>query len=101
NKGRTSPQLSTAALPSASTRAEPHEESAPLRTAPVTQDRAFRDMMSSTSRNRSEDRAVGRDAGHGKDTSRERDYRHAPSSTTRDNGGSTFLSGLRSSSTRA
>ncbi|KAJ6446237.1 rho GTPase activator [Purpureocillium lavendulum] len=102
NKGRVSPQPPATVLPATSAKTEPSDDSAPLRTAPVTQDRAFRDMMNSTTRNRSEDRAVGRETAHAKEYSREREHRHAPLSSSRDNsGGSTFLSGLRSSSTRA
>lgn len=71
-----------------------YENSAPLRTAPIQQqDRAFRDMMSSASRNRSEDRAVSRDASSTKE--------RMQSSSYKDNGASTFFSGLRDSSTRA
>lgn len=56
-------------------------------------------MMSSTARNRSQDRVPARDGSSGKDGSRDRDQRAL--SSLRDNGGSNFLSGLRSSSTRA
>ncbi|KAG6098136.1 hypothetical protein E4U30_008332 [Claviceps sp. LM220 group G6] len=70
--------------------------SAPLRTAPIAQDRGFRDMMNSNSsaRNRSEDRAAGRDSSRDKE-------RGALPATLKDNSGSNFLSGLRHSSTKA
>ena len=74
--------------------------SIPLRTAPVAQDRSFRDMMSSAVRNRSEDRAPVRDVSATREGHRERESRTQPSSL-RENGGSNFLSGLRNSSTRA
>ncbi|PHH86871.1 hypothetical protein CDD83_9635 [Cordyceps sp. RAO-2017] len=99
SKEHDSPKASPAALPAASSRTDLYD-SAPLRTAPVAQDRSFRDMMSSTTRNRSEDRAPSRDASSVKDHPRDRDQRLQPSSL-RENGGSTFLSGLRSSSTKA
>jgi hypothetical protein len=75
--------------------------SAPPRTAPVVaQDRSFREMMGPTYRNRSEDRAPSRE---GSRDIPHRDREHKPqSSLSRENGGgSTFLSGLRDSSTRA
>lgn len=56
-------------------------------------------MMSSTVRNRSEDRVAGRDVAAGKESTRDRDQRAL--STLKDNGGSNFLSGLRNSSTKA
>lgn len=63
---------------------------APLRTAPVGQERSFRDMMDSQVRNRSASR------------SRDKDPRgRATPPPLRENGGSTFLSGLRNSSTKA
>ncbi|POR32631.1 Putative Rho-type GTPase-activating protein 2 [Tolypocladium paradoxum] len=100
NKDQGSPKASPVPLPAAPSGTYLYDNSAPLRTAPVAQDRAFRDMMNSTIRNRSEDRALGRDAASVRDNVRERDQRAMPSSF-KDNSGSTFLSGLRSSSTRA
>ncbi|KAM4054900.1 rhoGAP domain-containing protein [Hirsutella rhossiliensis] len=97
-KGLGSPKAGPAALHAPSCKTDLYE-SAPLRTAPVGQDRTFRDMMSSTVRNRSEDRVPGRDAAAGKESHRDRDQRAL--SSLRDNGGSNFLSGLRSSSTKA
>ncbi|PHH67239.1 hypothetical protein CDD81_3008 [Ophiocordyceps australis] len=68
---------------------------------PVLQDNAFRDMINSKStRNRSQDRTPNRDAVSGKNGSRERDHRHGPTSS-KDTSALAFLSGLRSSSTRA
>lgn len=55
--------------------------------------------MNSNSRNRPEDRTAGATAA-AKDTAREKDHR-AHSSSIRETGASTFLSGLRYSSTRA
>ncbi|PHH78296.1 hypothetical protein CDD80_7104 [Ophiocordyceps camponoti-rufipedis] len=63
-------------------------------------DRLLREMSNSTVRNGSQDRTPSRDAKdhHGRD----RDLRPPPPSQQKENGGgSTFLSGLRSSSTRA
>lgn len=77
-----------------------HATSAPPRTAPVAQDRSFREMMGSTYRNRSEDRAPSRE-GNRDVHHREKEYRTQPSSLRENGGGSTFLSGLRDSSTRA
>lgn len=79
---------------------EVYLNSIPLRTAPVGPDRSFRDMMSSAVRNRSEDRAPARDSSATREHHRENQSRTQPSSL-RENGGSNFLSGLRSSSTRA
>lgn len=56
--------------------------------------------MSSAVRNRSEDRAPARDSSATREHHRENQSRTQPSSL-RENGGSNFLSGLRSSSTRA
>ncbi|PNY24523.1 Rho-type GTPase-activating protein 2 [Tolypocladium capitatum] len=104
NKDQGSPKASPVPLPAAASRTDLYDNPAPLRTAPITQDRAYRDMMSSTIRNQSEDRAHGRESGRDtafvRDHVRERDQRAKPSSL-KENGGSTFLSGLRSSSTRA
>ncbi|KAK9436355.1 RhoGAP domain containing protein [Metarhizium brunneum] len=74
-------------------RNENYDNAMPLRTAPVAQDRAFRDMMNSSARNRSEDRAARRDS------SRDKEKGALPSSLKEN--GSGFFSGLRSSSTRA
>ncbi|KAK8930335.1 putative Rho-type GTPase-activating protein 2 [Metarhizium anisopliae] len=74
-------------------RNENYDNAMPLRTAPVAQDRAFRDMMNSSARNRSEDRAARRDS------SRDKEKGALPSSLKEN--GSGFFSGLRTSSTRA
>lgn len=76
-------------------------ESPPLRTAPIANERPFRDMMESSVRNRSEDRAPPTREGA---TSREqhRDAAHKePRTMAHSNGGSTFFSGLKNSSTKA
>lgn len=72
------------------------------KTAPSSgQDRAFRDMMDSTTSNRSEDRAPSRDATNApRENPRDREHRTLPPAT-RENGSSNFFSGLRSSSTKA
>ena len=80
-------------------------ESPPPRTAPITNERPFRDMMdSSTSRNRSEDRAPPTREGA---TSREqhRDVLHKeprtlPQSNGGSSGGSSFFGGLKNSATK-
>lgn len=75
----------------------------PLRTAPIhAHDRSFRDMMSSAVRNHSAERPQGRDPYGNKGRDHERDYhRNQAPPSFRDNGGSAFFSGLRSSSSRA
>ncbi|OAA53959.1 Rho GTPase activator [Niveomyces insectorum RCEF 264] len=82
-----------------------HEPVASLKTAPLTQhDRAFREMMSSSARNHSADRAHARDVPGQRDGHRgERDREHARTqpSSLRDNGGYTFFNGLKNSSSRA
>lgn len=76
------------------------DESTASRTASAAQDRSFRDMMDSSNRNRSADRALpSRDAPPSRDN-KERERFHHPSSH-RDAAGSTFLTGLRNTSTRA
>ncbi|KJZ80583.1 hypothetical protein HIM_00433 [Hirsutella minnesotensis 3608] len=98
NRDYGSPRTSTAALHAASSRTELYETTSP-KTAPLGQDHYFPEMMSSTVRNRSEDRAPSRDMASAKESSRDRDQR--AHSAPRDNGGSNFFSGLRSSSTKA
>lgn len=56
--------------------------------------------MNSSIRNRSEDRGATRDGTTSRENIRDRDPKPLPSSY-KDSGGSTFLSGLRNSSTRA
>ncbi|RDA83286.1 hypothetical protein CP532_3698 [Ophiocordyceps camponoti-leonardi (nom. inval.)] len=63
-------------------------------------DRLLREMSNSTVRNRSQDRTPSRDAKENHQ-SRDKDRRPPVSSQKENGGGSTFLSGLRSSSTRA
>ncbi|KFA62557.1 hypothetical protein S40285_05698 [Stachybotrys chlorohalonatus IBT 40285] len=98
----------------ASSTTDSHSASASLKsapkTAPVAQDRTFREMMNSSARNRSEDRVPSREGSTHREGSasrelnhgnhREREHKPQPS-MSRENGGSTFLSGLRNSSTRA
>ncbi|PKS06312.1 hypothetical protein jhhlp_007060 [Lomentospora prolificans] len=65
------------------------------------QDRSFREIMTSSSRNRSEDRTGYRDFSN-KENLREKDHpRTQPSSLRENAGGSTFFSGLKNSSTKA
>ena len=86
-----------------------HTAAAPLRTAPAQSDRSFRDMMSSAARNHSADRAeksrARGDSGRDKEnqSSRDREYHHGRTytSTSRENGGSAFLSGLKNSGSKA
>lgn len=76
----------------------------PLRTAPINSDgpeRSFRHMMNSTTRNQSADRAVTRDGPSQRDQRQDRDHGRSNHSSSRENGGSTFFGGLRSSGTRA
>ncbi|KAI2769233.1 hypothetical protein F4815DRAFT_44663 [Daldinia loculata] len=78
----------------------------PLRTAPMNPDgyeRSFRNMMNSTIRNHSADRAPPRDAPGNKEHRHDKDhYRSHPSSFKDSNSnGSTFLNGLKSSGSRA
>ncbi|KAK5990410.1 putative Rho-type GTPase-activating protein 2 [Cladobotryum mycophilum] len=101
-----SPKISPMPLPTASSNHTLADGNTPLRTAPVAQDRAFRDMMNSSVRNRSEDRAFCRDVGVGKENHhREKDHKEKEhrvhSSALRDTGASALFSGLRNSSTRA
>ncbi len=75
-----------------------------LRTAPVTHtDRSFREMMTSSTRNHSADRALARDMPSHRDGHRgERDNYRLQSSSLRENGSSsTFFNGLKNSSRSA
>ncbi|KAI0430217.1 hypothetical protein F5Y09DRAFT_237103 [Xylaria sp. FL1042] len=77
-------------------------EQQPLKTAPINpeaHDRSFRHMMNSTTRNHSADRAI-RDTTSHKEYRNDKENRSQPPSI-RDNGGSTFFGGLRSSGSRA
>lgn len=89
-----SPNTAPVPIPAIPDRSGLRDNSPPPRTAPVAQDRAFRDMMNSSIRNRSEDRAPG-----GRASSREKEQRALPSSFKEN--GSHFFSGLRTSSTKA
>lgn len=74
----------------------------PLKTAPINpeaHDRSFRNMMNSTARNHSADRAF-HDTPASKEYRNDKENRSQPPSI-RDNGGSTFFGGLRSSGSRA
>ncbi|KAI1430049.1 hypothetical protein F5Y12DRAFT_219189 [Xylaria sp. FL1777] len=78
------------------------DEQPPLKTAPINpeaHDRSFRHMMNSSTRNHSADRAL-RDTSSHKEYRNDKENRSQPPSI-RDNGGSTFLGGLRSSGSRA
>ena len=92
-----------APLPISATNPELHSEQLPLRTAPAThQDRAFRDMMNSNTRNRSADRVPTRDSTAPRELFREKEHKlFPPQPPHRENGGSNFFSGLRNSSTKA
>ncbi|KAI0459307.1 hypothetical protein F5B21DRAFT_296592 [Xylaria acuta] len=78
------------------------DEQPPLKTAPINpeaHDRSFRNMMNSSARNHSADRAF-RDTSLNKEYRNDKENRSQPPSI-RDNGGSTFFGGLRSSGSRA
>ncbi|KAI0974313.1 hypothetical protein F4678DRAFT_370937 [Xylaria arbuscula] len=77
-------------------------EQPPLKTAPINteaHDRTFRNMMNSSTRNHSADRAI-RDTSSHKEYRNDKENRSQPPSI-KDNGGSTFFGGLRSSGSRA
>lgn len=65
------------------------------------QDRSVREIMSSTPRNRSEDRAGYRDFSNKENHRDKEQSRTQPSSLRENAGSSTFFSGLKNSSTRA
>ncbi|KAI1813001.1 hypothetical protein GGS20DRAFT_503512 [Poronia punctata] len=74
----------------------------PLKTAPINpeaHDRSFRQMMNSTTRNHSADRAL-RETSQNKEFRSDKENRSHPSSV-KDGGGSTFFGGLKNSGTRA
>ncbi|TWU76940.1 hypothetical protein ED733_007051 [Metarhizium rileyi] len=93
DKGRNHLKAAPALISTTANRKEFYDNTIPLRTAPMAQDRAFRDMLTSNARNRSEDRAAGRDV------SRDKERGGLPTSFKEN--GSGFFSGLRSSSTKA
>ncbi|KAL1866764.1 hypothetical protein VTK73DRAFT_4528 [Phialemonium thermophilum] len=100
DKDDTSPQDAPAKL------VEPeqtqHLGALPLRTAPVhAHDRSFRDMMSSAVRNHSAERPPPRDMNGQRGRDQEREQSRNQPSSYKENGGSAFLSGLKSSSSRA
>lgn len=98
DKDRSNPVPAPVTLPNTPSIPVLYDSNAPLRTAPVAQDRAFREMMNSSIRNRSEDRALARDGSSSRENLRDRDnHTKMPSSSYKENGGSTFLSGLRGS----
>ncbi|ATY58389.1 rho GTPase activator [Cordyceps militaris] len=99
DKDRSSPRPSPATLPNTPSISIASDDFAPLRTAPVAQDRAFREMMNSSIRNRSEDRALARNGNASRENlrDRDRDNNHKMPPSYKENGGSTFLSGLRGS----
>ncbi|KAL7629112.1 hypothetical protein AAE478_000631 [Parahypoxylon ruwenzoriense] len=76
----------------------------PLRTAPMNSegyDRSFRHMMNSAARNHSADRALPRETPGNKDNRNDKDYNRSHPSSYKDNNGSTFLTGLKNSGSRA
>ncbi|KAI0515207.1 hypothetical protein F5B22DRAFT_636513 [Xylaria bambusicola] len=78
------------------------DEHPPLKTAPINpeaHDRSFRNMMNSSTRNHSADRAF-RDTSSHKEYRNDKENRSQPPSI-KDNGASTFFGGLRSSGSRA
>ncbi|ERS95718.1 hypothetical protein HMPREF1624_07793 [Sporothrix schenckii ATCC 58251] len=84
-----------------------HQPTPSLKTAPPAQhDRSFREMMSSSHRNHSADRALGRDVPNNRDNHHGHrgdrgDHSRAQPSSLRDNGGYTFFNGLKNSSRSA
>ncbi|CAI4216140.1 unnamed protein product [Parascedosporium putredinis] len=79
-----------------------HGSSAPKTAIPMqAQDRSVREIMSSTPRNRSEDRAGYRDFSNKENHRDKEQSRTQPSSLRENAGSSTFFSGLKNSSTRA
>ncbi|KAF4990404.1 hypothetical protein FDECE_14396 [Fusarium decemcellulare] len=99
DKEDASPELKPIPSPRQGNEPELHLNSVPLKTAPLGPDRSFRDMMNSAVRNRSEDRAP-RDSSSTRKSNRDKEPKTQPSSLN-ENGGSTFLNGLKSSGTRA
>ena len=104
DKEATSPIEAHDPMPALVNQSSAEGDPPPLKTAPVAHDRSFRDMMDSSVRNRSEDRLPTREGPVSRDHYRGRDPRESKglSASARENGGgSTFLSGLKNSSTRA
>ncbi|KAK7747744.1 hypothetical protein SLS62_008888 [Diatrype stigma] len=74
--------------------------SQPLKTAPVYlegPERSFKHMMNSAPRNHSADRALPRDVPGNKDNRGDKDQNRSHPSSYRDNGGSNFFTGLKTS----
>ncbi|KAH8165175.1 hypothetical protein CIB48_g3063 [Xylaria polymorpha] len=97
-----SPQQNAVAQTTEPDKLAPFDEQPPLKTAPINpeaHDRSFRQMMNSSTRNHSADRAF-RDTSSNKEYRNDKENRSQPPSI-RDNGGSTFFGGLRSSGSRA
>ncbi|KAH7034804.1 uncharacterized protein B0I36DRAFT_84323 [Microdochium trichocladiopsis] len=91
-------------MPESDERSQGYSNQQPLKTAPMNPDgpeRSFRGMMNSSTRNQSADRAVAREAPPPRENRHDRDHSRAMPSSYRDNGGSTFFGGLKSSGTRA
>ncbi|KAL1895852.1 hypothetical protein Sste5346_004949 [Sporothrix stenoceras] len=84
-----------------------HQPAPSLKTAPLAQhDRSFREVMSSSTRNHSADRALSRDVPSGRDNHHGHrgdrgDHSRGQPSSLRDNGGYTFFNGLKNSSRSA
>lgn len=96
------PQQHVAAQMTEAEESDTFAEELPLKTAPInpeSHDRSFRHMMNSSARNHSADRAFREMPSH-KEHRNDKENRSQPSSI-KDNGGSTFLGGLRSSGSRA
>ncbi|KAI9756503.1 MAG: Rhodanese- sulfurtransferase [Chaenotheca gracillima] len=99
------PSTSRFAVPDPPSRNHENSEVMGLKTAPLAHegDRSFRDMMSSTIRNRSADRQPTPSSESGSVTSLKETMKHSSSfsSSFRDGTGASLLSGLRNSSTKA
>ncbi|KAH9888279.1 hypothetical protein F4778DRAFT_415609 [Xylariomycetidae sp. FL2044] len=81
-----------------------HAAQLPLKTAPLNpdgQERSFRHMMNSSARNHSADRALPRDSSANKENRHDKEHNRSHPSSFRDNSGSAFFSGLKSSGSRA
>ena len=80
----------------------PTSDSPPPGVASATQERSFREMMDSSVRHRSEDRVPTREGATSRERHREKEPKeHRAHFPARENGGSTFFSGLKNSSTKA
>lgn len=97
-----SPPQTVTVQPTEPERAAAFDGQPPLKTAPINpeaHDRSFRQMMNSSTRNHSADRAF-RDTSSNKEYRNDKENRSHPSSI-KDGGGSTFFGGLKNSGSRA